>query len=214
MGTDIHAFAERRGPAGWQPCYQNGVTTGTEPTEPVFLSFYCGQERNYELFAILAGVRRLTNDGFQPIALCKGLPDDLSPAVREAAESPDGLWGHNHTWLTLQELLDYPWSETKRTVRVHVDAEGFRQFRTEGRPEQVYFPCATGRGEQNEPVLISNDEMERLIKEGQDTQRKFTEVVFKEPVAAYCHYFVTETLPLLRSLGDPENVRVVLWFDS
>jgi hypothetical protein len=56
--------------------------------------------------------------------------------------------------------------------------------------------------------------MERLIKEDQDTQGKFTEVVFEEPVAAYCHCFVSETLPLLRSLGDPENVRIVLWFDS
>jgi hypothetical protein len=211
MGTDIHAFAERRGPAGWEPCYEPGETT---EGEPVFLRFYCGQERNYELFAILAGVRRLTNDGFQAIALCKGLPDDLSPAVREAAESPDGLWGHSYTWLTLQELLAYPWSETKRTVRVHVDAEGFRQFHTQGRPNQAYFLCATGQGEPNKPLLIGNDEMERLIQVGQDTQGKLTEVVFEEPVAAYCHYFVTETLPLLRSLGDPENVRIVLWFDS
>ena len=211
MGTDIHAFAERRGPAGWEPCYESGETT---EGEPFFLRFYCGQERNYELFAILAGVRRLTNDGFQPIAPCKGLPDDLSPPVREAAESPDGLWGHNYTWLTLQELLDYPWFETKRTVRAHVDAEGFRQFRTGGRPSQAYFLCGTGQEERNSPLLIANDEMERLIKEDQETQGMLTEVVFEEPVAAYCHYFVSETIPLLRSLGEPENVRIVLWFDS
>ena len=211
MGTDIHAFAERLGPFGWEPCYEASVATQEE--RPL-LSFYCGQERNYELFAILAGVRRFTNDGFQPISPCKGLPDDLSPAVREVAGASDGLWGHNHTWLTLQELLDYPWSETKRTVRIHVDAEGFRQFRDQGNPAHAHFFCATSQQEPNKPLFISNNEMERLIKENQDTRGKFTEVVFEESVAPYCHYLVSETLPLLRLLGEPENIRIVLWFDS
>jgi hypothetical protein len=37
MGTDIHAFAERRDPAGWEPCYEPGETT---EGDPFFLRFY------------------------------------------------------------------------------------------------------------------------------------------------------------------------------
>jgi hypothetical protein len=217
MGTDIHCFAERRSAAGWEPCYDLNSTTDEERS---FLPFYCGQERNYELFALLAGVRRLTNEGFQPIAPVRGLPEDLSPAVREVALSQDGMWGHNHTWLSLQELLAYPWQETKRTVRVHVDAAGFCQFRDQGRPNRGFSflcegsLCATGSGTWRKPVLISNEEMERLIREGQETEAKFTEVIFEEPVASYCYYFLSETLPLLSSLASPEDVRIILWFDS
>jgi hypothetical protein len=217
MGTDIHSFAERRGPAGWEPCYSPDTT---DEGERLFLSFYCGQERNYELFALLAGVHRLTNEGFQPIAAPRGLPEDLSPALREVAGDGSDFGCHNHTWLTLRELLDYHWQDTKRILRVHVDAAGFRQFRAQGRPDRFYpflGECglhSTGSGEGSRPIIISNDEMERLIEQDQDTQGKFTEVVFEEPIAAYCHYFVAETLPLLRSLGEPEDVRIVLWFDS
>jgi hypothetical protein len=217
MGTDIHCFAERRGPAGWEPCYAPAMT---DDGERPFVPFYCGQDRNYELFALLAGVRRLTNDGFRSIAAPRGLPEDLSSTLREVAEGAEGLCCHNHSWLTLRELLDYPWQETRRTVRIHVDATGFRQFRARGRPDGGYSflcegdLCATSQGKQIKPIVISNDDMERLIKQGQDTEARFTEVMFEEPVAAYCELFVSDTLPLLRSLGEPDDVRIVLWFDS
>lgn len=217
MGTDIHAFAELRGPGGWEPCYQR---TLAEEGERQFLRFYCGQERNYELFAVLAGVRRLTNDGFAPIRPPRGLPADLSPALRSVAESPHGLWGHNYTWLTLRELLEYPWQGMRRTIRLHVDADGFREFQEHGRPERGHSifcaesVCGTDPEAGKRPILISNEEMARRLKQGEDTGRRVTEVAFEQPVAPYCHDFVVETLPLLGTLGKPDDVRIILWFDS
>ena len=43
----------------------------------------------------------------------------------------------------------------------------------------------------------------------------YTEVAYEgPPYAAYAGPFLTETLPLLRTLGEPGAVRVVFWFDS
>jgi hypothetical protein len=99
MGTDIHYWAERKGESGWEHC-------------PV--DFYCGDERNYALFAILAAVQRMTNGGFEPIVPPRGFPPD-SPLAAKSTEG--GGYYHNETWLSLRELLDFPWHEKKRELR-------------------------------------------------------------------------------------------------
>lgn len=57
--------------------------------------------RDYELFAVLAGVR---NDrGIIPIAEPRGLPDDTDSMFAAYAEAYD-VDGHSHSWLTLDEI--------------------------------------------------------------------------------------------------------------
>src|SRR4051794_19620445 len=105
MGTDIHCVAERRVEGAWEPC----------PVE-----FYCGEERNYALFAILAGVRRMTNGGFEPIVPPRGLPPDMGGPGEDS-----GSCDHNHTWLTLRELLEFPWGTKMYPVDGFVRADQY-----------------------------------------------------------------------------------------
>src|SRR5262245_17441987 len=198
MGTDIHYFAERRTENGWEPCYGDKVG---EDGKPYLLDFYCGEERNYCLFAILAGVVRLTNGGFEPICPPRGYPADASfPGPGE-----DGCCYHNATWLTLKELLEFPWYEKKRHFRVWVDAEQYEVFKRTGRPERS---CEeSGR-------VLTHEEMDRLLAEGGDRQGMLALIDFDIPYADFAGPFVTETLPLLQTQGKPEDVRLVVYFDS
>jgi hypothetical protein len=186
MGTDIHFFAERRTPAGWENC-------GSD--------FYCGEERNYALFAILAGVRRLTNSGFDSVAAPRGFPLD-SPLVSPTTED-SGC--HNATWLTLRELLDFPWHDKKRPFTGWVDAAQYRIFKEKGRSE-----CFVDRSGD----CVSNEQMERLLRDGGNTDGLLTLITFGIPYVEFAGPFVTETLPRLRTFGEPENVRLVMSFDS
>jgi hypothetical protein len=189
MGTDIACFAERRTQTGWERCD---------------IDFYCGEERNYELFAILADVKRLTNSGFEPIVPPRGFPAD-SPTVGPQAGAPGDASCHNATWLTLRELLEFPWQEKKRVYSGYVDAKQFGLFRKAGRPQA--FSNKSGQ-------FVSNEEMERLIREGADSDDKLTLVSFGIPYADFAGPFLTETLPLLQKQGAPDDVRLIMSFDS
>lgn len=211
MGTDIHYWAERRTNGLWEACSVAGKSADGGPR---LLEFYCGEERNYCLFAILAGVERLTNHGFEPIVAPRGLPTD-SPLVQPSPgrrRKRNDEYGHNATWLLLRELLEFPWHEKKRLCTGYVDAEQYFNFKLDGRPDQYLLKGATC-GPARE--TISNEEMERLIDGGRTTDGLWTLIFFEEqPYADYAGPFITETLQVLRALGETDDVRLIVYFDS
>src|SRR5262245_50799778 len=109
MGCDIHCWAEvREGgacrkvgriwatPWEWE---EDGLTD-----EPYWM-------RNYDLFAMLAGVRNY-DDAIIPLSLPRGLPADASSEV-QAISDEYGRDGHSHSWHSLRHLLEYPqWDKT------------------------------------------------------------------------------------------------------
>jgi hypothetical protein len=102
MGADIHLFAEKRLHTGEWAAVQtfspiNRKAVGLDVTRPYDWLFFIVEERNYALFAKLAGVR-----GNGPQA--KGVPDDASPLYRDYVDS----WvsdGHSHSWCTATEFV-------------------------------------------------------------------------------------------------------------
>jgi hypothetical protein len=118
MGCDIHLYVENRRfeDGAWvaraekvpNKYYDPNENDGERELEIEGERFYNG--RNYRLFGMLADVRN--GCGF---AGCdtgdapKGLPDDVTAIIKEESESW-GLDGHSHSWLTVQELLDYDWT--------------------------------------------------------------------------------------------------------
>lgn len=143
MGCDIHLFVEKRRHGEWEAI--NGLNPDLVLNEEYRLRYigrgdYHAAEslslrmesraaaelwvldwlyphRNYDVFAILAGVRNgrgfagiKTGDGFIPIAEPKGLPKDMSALVQRESERW-GLDGHSHSHLTLKELQDYDWDQ-------------------------------------------------------------------------------------------------------
>lgn len=115
MGTDINMIAEVRRNGVWK------LSTATVFKNPYYdptsdkkwaMEEYMSEpddSRNYNLFAILAGVRNgegfagcRIGERFKPIAELKGYPDDMS--------KNDVLFGDEYgSWLTLRELHEYDW---------------------------------------------------------------------------------------------------------
>lgn len=92
MGCDIHLVLERKHPTyGW-------VGTDSFQIHHAIDGKYCfpaALERNYRLFAALAGVR---GDGPEP----RGVPEDASALTRMLVDDWSGD-GHSHSWLPLAE---------------------------------------------------------------------------------------------------------------
>jgi hypothetical protein len=245
MGCDIHIYTEvkKEGkwgaiqvPNGWKKylegCLERAKAENNqddieyytkridEEPDKVYEGIYSG--RNYDLFAILANVRNGygfagcdTGDGFRPISMPKGLPEDISGTVELEAEKWAGD-GHSHSYHTLQDLLDYDWKqETKH--RGWVDEKTYKNFKETGNP----YPHSGGVSGMN-VVCVSNLDMDALI-EGlavrQEDKRYYTKIEWGETYEESAGNFVNETIPALQAIAEEygvnnNEVRIVFWFDN
>jgi len=108
MGCDIHLFSEKKRSINGEDKWVNTDYWLINPyfgeddseVELELVSLY--NNRNYELFNILAGVRGNGPSISQP----RGLPDDVSSIVKKESDRWDGD-GHSHSYFTLEELKNY-----------------------------------------------------------------------------------------------------------
>lgn len=100
MGCDIHSHAERRNENGdWEKL------PGFEPFG----------RRSYSVFGFLADVRNYS--GIPPIAEKRGVPEDISTAVRDSYDDSDA---HSASWLAVSELAAFDYDapcEDRRVTR-------------------------------------------------------------------------------------------------
>jgi hypothetical protein len=156
MGCDIHSFVEIKTDGVWRWIY-NVVD------EPF-------SWRNYGIFGFLADVRNYSRSPV--IAQPRGLPDDVSPELRDTSDNYDF---HSHSWLTLAELMTYDYDRTFWNRRVmKLTADGILDGAA-------------------------------LAEEGEGRTVSLREFLGD-------HFF--EQLQTLAELGDPEDVRIVFWFDG
>jgi hypothetical protein len=198
-------------------------------------------DRNYDLFSILANVRNgygfagvETGEGFVPISQPKGVPEDACPEYLAVVAQWDGD-GHNHSWLTVRELLEYDWTQTTRKTGFVTISE-WAEWRDHGSPrswsggvmggsvvhvssEDMERAWQTVREEYNHPeqrwasvhLCRSGPELERMIELlGNAYCRVGWEVSYYEQ----CGPFLSETMPRLWRLGPPDRVRCCFFFDN
>lgn len=99
MGCDIHAFAEKKNDNG---SYE-------------MLPFSPFDMRWYGAFGFLADVRNYS--AVSPISKPRGIPSDASNEVIEECKSW-GIDGHSHSWLSVNELLEFNYDEIVEDRRV------------------------------------------------------------------------------------------------
>ena len=108
MGCDIHLFSEKKKSINGEDKWVNAdyweinpyFETDKTEQELDIVSIY--DNRNYDLFNILAGVR-----GNGPsISQARGLPNDVSSIVKKESDRWDDD-GHSHSYFTLAELKEY-----------------------------------------------------------------------------------------------------------
>ena len=225
MGTDIHIAIEiKKGDTwelhDWQEPYNTGEThpdgSPKRDYHEMMLDPFC-IGRNYNLFAILADVRNGvgfagtdTGDGFVPIANPRGIPVD-SVSIQEVDEEG---WGHDFSWLGLDELLNYDWHGQTTKHRGVVDVLEYFYFKEHGQPRSW-----SGGGSME---IISNEEMDKRydamvegLRDGPVPFSPQTVVEWEESYYESCKFFVDKTIPALQALSDnPANVRILFFFDS
>jgi hypothetical protein len=239
MGCDIHFYVEKKENGKWISADE--WEKDTECGEP-YLHVAYGKEfyddRNYGLFAILAGVRNNygfagcdLGDKFNPISQPKGLPDDVCEEVKQASDY-DGVDGHSHSWFTVQEILDFDWTQIVK-MRGFVNAREYYRWasykKDKGYAPESYCGGVSGR----DVNIVSEKEMVELTDalkgEEQIKPLKYNEIVDKIKKELQHHYcqaewtttyyrcagiFLSETIFRLLGLGKPEEVRMVFWFDN
>ncbi len=201
MGTDVSMYAERRERGVWRLCEPLVPNPFYDPSDPgadlPFQPQSVYSTRSSSLFAILADVRNphLSADRYQPIAAPRGLPPDISPDLAAWAASWEMTFGH--TWYSLAELQAYPWSQRTIRKRAMVAPEMAPLFGDGKSP----FPL--DRWPVGEVASFSEWKLGGVSVTWIET---YAESAGSE--------FLEDVFRLLASYGDPEDVRIVFWFDS
>ena len=174
--------------------------------------------RNYDLFAILAGVRNgegfagcRIGERFKPIAELKGYPDDMS--------KNDVLFGDEYgygSWLTLRELHEYDWEQLHRKYG-YVDETTYRDYIMKGKQPNSYSGDIWGHN----IVKLTEPEMVDLINgeyPRDESKRYYTACYFAPITYRECaDWFYDETMEGLKRLipegGTEDDVRIVFEFD-
>lgn len=196
MGCDIHDCTE---------VYENGHW------EKADISSYSG--RNYNLFAILANVRNgvgfanvKTGGGFNPIASPKGIPSDCCDEFRAWADDY-GIDGHSHSYLTVQELLDYDWTQVTQQSGT-VSEETYKTYLKTGEEPDMWFYPFDSSGTVDEEDYLQDPEHYA----GKQINMNW-EVNYKDSAGPGWDKLFTAMQELAKEHG-PENVRMVFFFDN
>lgn len=235
MGCDIHFYVERRVDGVWITA-DTWIVEDDEEGSVVDYDrrFYTG--RDYELFGILAGVRRPQSSQVAH----QGIPEDASPEYKAVVERWDSD-GHTHSYFTLAEFLAYDWTQEAKFEGWITLPEWVRARDNPDGPD-VYCGgvgggtirhCSMEQFEEAWAVLRREkgwpeDRLPRRYlnsyNDGDPLMHRMVELLGSgEP---YCHYkwtvpyyksarrFWSDVIPRLLRLGAPEDVRCVFFFDN
>ena len=185
MGTDIHGVFQRQTADGWED-----VPSKFE------------ENRHYQLFAVLAGVRNgygfagvPTGEVVKPISEPRELPADFEVA---------DVWmgDHSHSWLTASEMLEWA-AAAPIVLKVGiVDRETYAAWDGKSRPTS-YCGGIDGDG----VVLINNTAVEKA----QTPNWTHIRVEWDSDLGEELAYFFDEVRRLQALHG---QVRFVFGFDS
>lgn len=201
MGTDIYMYAERRAGSGWSFC--GALTPDHEVSFPESLpgrflspvSVY--SDRNYALFAILAGVRNPAHSAapYEPIAPPRGLPSDLSDTLAAWAARFGSV--DDASWFLLREIEEFPWHERRIKKEAMVARSVAPLFAGGDGP----FPVE--QWPQEEPITWSGGKLDGVTVNWTESYAESAGVGF-----------LVDTVARLKLCGLPDDVRIVFWFGS
>lgn len=222
MGTDIRLYPEQRVDGHWQfagKMIKNIHYVYDPEHEPYSLPQDLYDIRNYALFAILADVRN--DEGYECIAPRRGIPDDLSPEIKrwfehyqESSRDMTALpqderqrasWIAQDIdlqlhpgWLTLEEMVNFPWHEKRIQIYASVDPRVAHLFHPEQRfPFQQWpagIPCSYSTTSKEDRFCNASWTETYAEAAGED---------FMELLNTFAQHY-----------GPSKEVRFVFWFSS
>lgn len=225
MGCDIHICIQRQAVDGsWQEIPHQADRSAWLKTWKSIEGYALAPEhfesRNYDLFGILANVRNgsgfagiTTGLGWPSIAPERGWPEGFDPeAVAPYPgyefEGPRFMGDHSHTWVSLEELKAFDWSQGTTLYGV-ISAEEFEKLGPDKRPESWSGGIAgPGIETYDIPTYL---EMKRIGRPM--APRPHVRTSWRN-TAAEATGWPEHVLPWLEKLADGRPLRLVIGFDS
>ena len=163
-------------------------------------------------------------DGYVRCDVHQIKPDVLARIDDEDFEDP--VWycevctwmgDHSFTWITARELIDYDWNAPVRK-RMVIDWPTYKAWAIDGGREG--FPrdwCGDVSGAK--VVKIKEDSIAEygtafIDKQIADGNSVYVEAFHSYPRSMAARKLHDEVIPWLESLGDPDDIRIVMGFDS
>ena len=226
MGTDIHLYVEKKTSKGWEevlapyersyggrswsPYRETGKWDDPRP-DPT--------NRHYNVFGFLADVRNgrgfagvYTGEPTPPQFPGRGIPKDTSMKKVGETEDDEGylpIGDHSFTHATLKELLDAPWDMEVYSGGL-VSVNEFLNRDEHGVPPSW---CG-GVGGGDTQIIDSPEKFQKMIDAGEDLTGKYCRVGWKwKPLenSDFRRWCVEVLKPMVE---DPEDMRVLIGFDS
>ena len=218
MGCDIHLFQEKKVDGKWVTADKWSLDP-ERGIESEYVSYkdalYSG--RNYRLFSVLAGVRNgagfagvRTGDPVTPISQPRGVPDDCCVQCKAEVER----WGrnaHSHSWLTLDDIVDYRWHRAIKRGVVPLDV--WRRWKRDGvsNPE-TWAGGVSGRG-----IVIIPEAAAAALNPTFNDDKTYVEAEWSTSLRDDCDEFMKAVTPRLQQLEmecGRGNARIVFFFDN
>ena len=191
--------------------------------------------RDYTLFGFLAGVRDITldcimGDDYENL---RGFPKDASEELKEIYGfgemfDIDGCW-HSGNWLTYKELLEFDLNKTANVaVEKYIKIKDYAKCRNN--PDRVYDPNVGKvykEGVEPTGTIVNIEQANEIIdtchankcaltsQQGNDIYAKVYVKVYLGKLS-YRYYLqgFYNRLKILDGFAEPENIRLVYWFDN
>ncbi len=200
MGCDIHLAVERKENGQWK---KQSHVDGYD-------------ERNYVLFGVLADVRNGT--GFAgckihspnpPIDYPRGLPENMDPSYGKYE-----LGEHSFSWLTLKELQGYDWNQKMETFCVVPLSHFKKRVANYGESvplEMDSYPYDSWHGAMYGETISA---YRGLSYYAESNKKISVRDVWRCPIRLRVRHFHDYFMPMLATLGKPDDIRIVFGFDS
>ena len=209
MGTDVHAVFQKKVAA----------KDGTTNWECVQTKWE--QNRHYQLFAVLAGVRNgfgfagvITGEAVTPISEPRGIPVDSGIGGDGCIATPwEDRWGdayvwlgtHSHSWLTSTEMLAH-YRTLPTVIKTGViTREEFLSW-DGSTPPETYYGSVSGPG-----VVTIPQNRARFIESNLGEDYTHVQIKWSQGLKEELQYFFDEIQRLHDLHGE---VRMVFGFDS
>lgn len=208
MGCDIHLYTERKredpdGNEFWWCCdnFKPNVYALWDDNEDKYTVNHIYEDRSYELFTALAGVRNSSD--VDVIDYPRGLPDDVSDIVKKESDYW-GVDGHSHSWLTARELFVYQETHPCTTYSGLVDRETARKLDEDGITPLFWCRWTNSPDYERRTWTVQRSIVEQLVN-----------AVKKRMAEEFWIFdFLDEEEREKRLLEHADDFRIVFWFDN
>lgn len=194
MGTDIHGILQSRwsSDSNW------------------FDECEIEDDRNYRLFAALAGVRNgygfagvYRHEPLEPIAGDRGIPDDFKMSDETHGYRKTWMGDHSYTWMTLDEIINWDGWDKKLAMAGYISRQQYENWKPGTSPD-------SWSGDVRVPGKENADHNKGIFPDGWE----YIRVEWADTTVRECCETFLRWIEYAKSKCGNREARIVIGFDS